>query len=72
MFVFFLGDLFDSFGPNVPIDDLLDKMIDLTLIYVYIGLGLWVVSYIYAAIFGSVAYVIGKRYSIKYLESLLE
>ena len=59
LFVLFINDMYDTFGPDVPIDTVIDEMEKLTLYFLYIGIGLWVFSYFYMAVFGSIAENIG-------------
>ena len=70
-FVILLSDLFDSFGPDTPADEKYDKTQTVGLIFFYIGIGMWIASYAYLALWGMVSEYTGMIYRVKYLESVL-
>ena len=49
----------------------IDETLRIALIFLYIGGGLWVVSYLYMALFGVVSEYTGMIFRVKYLESVL-
>ena len=46
-FVFLIGDIIDAFNPNSSPEETLDTIKKLSMIFVYIGIGIWFFSYTY-------------------------
>lgn len=47
VFSFLMGNVFDSFGPATSREEQMDTVRNITIIFVFIGIGVWVCSYIY-------------------------
>jgi hypothetical protein len=48
-FVFLIGDIIDAFNPNSSPEETLDTIKRLSMLFVYIGFGIWFFSYSYYA-----------------------
>ena len=70
-FVLYLNTLYDSFTPLTPIEEILSKTADLAMIYMGIGLFLWVFHFIFTACFGIVSDSVGRKFRTEYLWSVL-
>ena len=62
LFIVWVGDMYDAFGDNVDVDDTINQMKDITLIFLYIGLALWLLSYVYYAALGTVSEMVGLAF----------
>nr|AOQ25828.1 ABC transporter B family member 1 [Moneuplotes crassus] len=72
LFVIFIEELYNSFDPDTSVKTTYDNCFKILLYLIYIGIGLWFVSYLYLAFFGMVSEYTGMIYRVKYLESVLK
>jgi ABC-type multidrug transport system fused ATPase/permease subunit len=70
-FVLYLNTLYDAFTPETPIEEILDKTTIVALVYLGIGVFLWVFHLVFQTIFGIAAEHVGKMFRVRYLESIL-
>ena len=62
LFIIWLGDMSDAFGVNVDVDDTIRELRKITLIYVYIGIALWLLAYIYYSSLGYISETVGVAF----------
>ena len=70
-FVFLIGYILDSFSPDVPQDEKDDTINLMSLIFVLIGLGSWILSFFYYTAFIVFSERIIKKTRLHYLRSIL-
>jgi hypothetical protein len=69
--VFLIGDIINSFNPNNPAIDMLDKIKYIAMIQVIVGGGIFLLSYIYYGFLLISSERITKRTRTKYVEAVL-
>jgi len=70
-FVYFMGDIVDTFDPSEGVASTLDDMKKLALIMVFVGLGLWLFSYVFFAMLLIFSAKVARKVRVAYLRSVL-
>jgi hypothetical protein len=71
-FIFILGDVMDTFSPNVSKLEGLKTIRGITLYYLYIGLGIWLFSYLFYGFLIHFAESVSRKTRLNYLRKILE
>lgn len=71
LFIAFMPEFYDAFNPEGTVVETYDTCLRLLWVFIYLGLGIWLASYLYLAFFGMVAEYTGMIFRVKYLESVL-
>ncbi len=72
-FVFLIGDVIDSFNVEISSDEEMLEIISLmSLIFVVIGIAVWITSYISYSFLLMFSERIAKKTRIKYLEAIMK
>lgn len=66
------GDLTDTFNPANTEADPLDEIARIAIIFLVIGLGAWLLSYIFFAFFLTIAAKTAAQFKVHYLSSILK
>lgn len=70
-FVFLIGDVIDAFGPTMDREEGLETVKNITLIFLYIGIGVWIVSYFFYGYLILFSERVARRTRLAYLKHLL-
>ena len=70
-FVFLIGDIIDAFDPESDRKEALEDVKRLTLIFVYIGVAVWITSYFFYGFLIVFSERVAKRTRLAYLKHLL-
>lgn len=70
-FVFVFGDLIDGFNPAKGSQGILDAIKFVSLVFVFLGIGVFITSYVYFSSMLIFSEKNGLKFRIKYLEAVL-
>lgn len=70
-FVFLIGDVFDAFGPDIDARQALEDIKQITLIFLYIGIGVWISSYFFYGFMIIFSERLAKRWRLAYFHHVL-
>lgn len=71
-FVFLIGYILDSFNPNESQGDQYDTISFMCLLFVIIGLAIWILSFGYYTMFIIYSESVAKKVRLSYLKAILE
>ena len=71
-FVFLIGDIIDSFKPTTEVQDTIDTVSRMSLIFTLVGIAVWFFSYLMYSTLLLFSDKVTKKIRVKYLEAILK
>lgn len=72
IFSFLFGDVLDGFSPDNSRDAQMAKIRNITIEFVCIATGLWIVSYLYWSLLLNFSLILSRRIKERYLAAILK